>query len=39
MGVALGQITSPKHPAGILVIAVLAPWWKPNQEKFFNAVC
>ncbi|MCX7396409.1 MAG: hypothetical protein NT138_01885 [Planctomycetales bacterium] len=24
MGVALGQITSPKHPAGILVIAVLA---------------
>lgn len=39
MGVALGQITSPKHPAGILVIAVLAamPW--PNQENFFNAVC
>ena len=39
MGVALGQITSPKHLAGILVIAVLAaPTW-PNQEKFFNAVC
>jgi hypothetical protein len=39
MGVALGQITSPKHPAGILVIAVLAALRWPNQEKFFNAVC